>query len=96
MNVNETKAGAPTYEADVTSRKHVQFIERHAPLPRAAPSTRRRRAGDPPVPHALAAVGGRPLLARHHVMTEDMFVPPCGSLYFIETSINHQSRSYRL
>ncbi|WP_441293210.1 hypothetical protein ACSRUE_10760 [Sorangium sp. KYC3313] len=29
--VNETKAGAPTYEADVTSRKHVQFIERHAP-----------------------------------------------------------------
>ncbi|WP_438039710.1 hypothetical protein [Sorangium sp. So ce128] len=26
-----TKAGAPTYEADVTSRKHVQFIERHAP-----------------------------------------------------------------
>ncbi|WP_437763058.1 hypothetical protein WMF27_42925 [Sorangium sp. So ce281] len=26
-----TKEGAPTYEADVTSRKHVQFIERHAP-----------------------------------------------------------------
>ncbi|XXX75648.1 hypothetical protein WMF30_49160 [Sorangium sp. So ce134] len=26
-----TKEGAPTYEADVTSRKHVQFIQRHAP-----------------------------------------------------------------
>jgi hypothetical protein len=26
-----TKEGAPTYVADVTSRKHVQFIERHAP-----------------------------------------------------------------
>lgn len=26
-----TKDGAPTYEVDVTTRKHVQFIERHAP-----------------------------------------------------------------
>ncbi|WP_234023099.1 hypothetical protein [Sorangium cellulosum] len=26
-----TNAGAPRYEVDVTSRKHVQFIERHAP-----------------------------------------------------------------
>ncbi|XYH95992.1 hypothetical protein ACMHYB_50755 [Sorangium sp. So ce1128] len=30
--VAATKAGAPTYEADLTSRKHVRFIERHAPF----------------------------------------------------------------
>ncbi len=29
--IEATKAGAPTYEVDVTTRKHVQFIERHAP-----------------------------------------------------------------
>lgn len=29
--ITATKAGAPTYEVDVTTRKHVQFIERHAP-----------------------------------------------------------------
>ncbi|WP_437779171.1 hypothetical protein [Sorangium sp. So ce1097] len=27
-----TKEGAPTYQADVASRKHVQFIKRHAPF----------------------------------------------------------------
>ena len=29
--IEATTAGAPTYEVDVTTRKHVQFIERHAP-----------------------------------------------------------------
>lgn len=29
--IEATKAGAPTYQVDVTTRKHVQFIERHAP-----------------------------------------------------------------
>ena len=29
--IEATKAGSPTYEVDVTTRKHVQFIERHAP-----------------------------------------------------------------
>ena len=29
--IQATKDGAPTHEVDVTTRKHVQFIERHAP-----------------------------------------------------------------
>lgn len=29
--IEATKAGAPTHEVDVSTRKHVQFIERHAP-----------------------------------------------------------------
>ncbi|MEO5728498.1 MAG: hypothetical protein ABI134_07475 [Byssovorax sp.] len=29
--IEATRAGAPTYEVDVSTRKHVQFIERHAP-----------------------------------------------------------------
>lgn len=29
--IEATKAGAPTYEVDVSTRRHVQFLERHAP-----------------------------------------------------------------
>ena len=29
--IQATKEGAPTYKVDLTTRKHVQFIERHAP-----------------------------------------------------------------
>jgi hypothetical protein len=29
--IEAKKQGAPAYEVDVTSRKHVRFIERHAP-----------------------------------------------------------------
>jgi hypothetical protein len=29
--IEATKAGAPTHEVNVTTRRHVQFIERHAP-----------------------------------------------------------------
>lgn len=69
--VSADEGGRTLYELDVTTRKHVQFIQQHAPYPvRRLPSSGVVLATHPSS-HALAALRRCPMVARYHTVTQD-------------------------